>query len=65
MSFRCTRCGLAQEDRTKPKRRVLEVRKVVYFRNGNPDDPIGEGTEIVREGVFCEMCAEKFDAGQG
>lgn len=67
MSFICTSCEEPQENGTKPIKRVLETRDRKYFNEFQKWDKkkrkmvdvkihIGDGTEIVREGQFCEPC---------
>ena len=76
MSFRCDNCGMAQDNRTKPIRRVVETRMVEHTnlkrrydeRTGQVTEtrePCGSGSQIVRESNLCAMCngrAERSEA---
>lgn len=53
MSFRCKKCGEAQESGVRPNRVVVETRERVY-RAADGGDILG--SEIVREEDRCEGC---------
>ena len=68
MSFKCDSiygCGTVQPQGTQPTRKILKTRKRIYearaYRHNkrNLEDPGGEGTEIVKEVVFCQACSSK------
>lgn len=61
MSFRCEVCGKVQESRHKPKKVILEVRRVIYVRKGKKTNIQIEGSEIVKEVLACPECAEEFE----
>lgn len=67
MSFRCEKCGKAQEAGTQPTKVVAKTRTREYperYKTGYNGRPIlidagGKGWEIVQEQLLCPTCLKE------
>lgn len=66
MAFRCQMCGIAQPERTKPKRLVTEVKVLEHYAFSRNDrgqlirSHVGSGRQISKELFVCDMCDKRW-----